>query len=98
MNLLHIPDINGNNSSKSLAQYFLQAGIALPAGNLVKWVRIAEVSGGTTGSRVGNSMVSATNGVPFNSNDAMFLPPAQGYAADALMISAKFICGRQPAM
>jgi hypothetical protein len=85
MKILHIPDVAGNNTVKTIASMFASAGVPLPPGNLVKWVRIVEISTGTTNTRVGNSDVSATNGMTLNiSADGLYLPAVPGYAADSL--------------
>jgi hypothetical protein len=85
MLILHIPDVAGNNTVKSIASLFTAAGVTLPPGNKVKWVRIVEISAGTTNTRVGNASVSNTNGMTLNvSADGLYLPAVAGYADDSL--------------
>jgi hypothetical protein len=75
MLILHIPDVAGNNTVKSIASLFTAAGVTLPPGNKVKWVRIVEISAGTTN----------TNGMTLNvSADGLYLPAVAGYADDSL--------------
>jgi hypothetical protein len=85
MKVLHIPDIAGDNKVKTLASMFSSAGVTLPPGDLVKWVRLTEITPGTTATRVGNAEVSATNGMTLNATaDGLYLPAVPGYADDAL--------------
>ena len=85
MKILHIPDVNGNNTVKSLASMFSSAGVQLPPGNKVKWVRLTEITAGTTNTRVGNSSVSTTNGMTLNATaDGLYLPAVAGYDEDSL--------------
>jgi hypothetical protein len=85
MKILHIPDVAGNNTVKSLASMFATAGVALPPGNKAKWIRLTEISAGTTTTRVGGSNVSTTNGMTLNPTaDGLYLPQVPGYDSDAL--------------
>jgi hypothetical protein len=85
MKVLHVPDSAGNNTVKSMSSFFQAAGVELPPGNKVKWVRITEISSGTTSTRVGNGNVSSTNGMSLNpAADGLYLPAIEGYSGDSL--------------
>ena len=82
MNIVHIPDITGDGSVKSLAQIFAAAGVSLPQGNKVKWIYVTDIVKGSTTSRIGNASVSATQGMLCS--EPVDLRPIPGYDNDSL--------------
>ena len=74
MKLYSIPDFRGTGVAVRISQIAADAGKALPPDNRVAMVLFREVSGGTGSSRVGDSSVNATTGIPLSTNDSVLLP------------------------
>ena len=71
MRILTVPDFPGDGTVHSLANL-----LGVPSNTLARVVVLREVSGGAATSRVGDSNVSATRGVPLSANDQLVLPQA----------------------
>jgi hypothetical protein len=77
MQLLAIPDYQGDNNSYSIAQIAQIQGVTLPS-SLAYMVAIREITAGTTNTRLGGPAVSATNGLPLTTADSLILPNNSG--------------------
>jgi hypothetical protein len=74
MTLVTLPDQAGDNAAHTIASLITAAGMTLPSPPLARTLLFREISGGTTGSRVGGSNVTGTRGIPFSASDNVMLP------------------------
>jgi len=76
MKLYSLPDFRGTDSAVPISQIVADAGRDLPPDNRVAMICFREVSGGTNSTRVGDSTVNATTGLPLSASDTLVLPNA----------------------
>jgi len=74
MKLYSIPDFQGSNAAVPVSQVIDHFATPLPSDRRVAMLCFREVSGGTNSSRVGDSTVNGTTGIPLSSSDSLVLP------------------------
>jgi hypothetical protein len=74
MQLVTLPDLVGNNAVHRVTDLMTAAGVAVPTPPNARTVLVRELTGGTTGSRVGDANVSAARGVTLSASDSLLLP------------------------
>jgi len=74
MQLVTLPDVVGNNTRQRITDLMTAAGVAVPTPANARMLVVRELSGGTTGSRIGDANVSAARGLTLNAQDSVILP------------------------
>jgi hypothetical protein len=75
MVLVTLPDLVGDNQAHRLDDLMSADGIALPDPCVARLLIVRELTGGASGSRVGDDQVSATRGLTLSASEGVFLPP-----------------------